>query len=425
MKSSSLVRSFAVVVLLVAAFGAGWLQGQGDAGPTARPQAGKPTAPKSPQTDDARAAADADTLQALEALGYVDAVEAAPEQSGVTLHQPEAEAGWNLVLSAHTPEAVIMTMAGEVVHRWHLPFETAFPDSRGGEGDNYWRQVHLFGDGGILAIHEGLGLVRLDRDSKLLWTLEEAVHHDLDVRADGSILVLSRVAHVVPKVNPDAPLLEDFVVELSPEGAVLSRHSILDAVLDSPWKSTMRMTRDYGDLLHTNTLEILDDTLTQRIPAFAPGRVLLTIPYLDALAVMDLSTDTIVWMTVGGWLFPHKGTVLDNGHLMVFDNRSHGKHSAVVELDPAELAVDWSYVGDDTNGFYSYECGSAQRLPGGNTLITETDAGRSFEVTPDGTVVWDYTNPHRVDVRGEDKVARLMEVIRVPTQAWPPAKLGQ
>ncbi|MCX7013628.1 MAG: hypothetical protein NTW86_13910, partial [Candidatus Sumerlaeota bacterium] len=34
-----------------------------------------------------------------------------------------------------------------------------------------------------------------------------------------------------------------------------------------------------------------------------------------------------------------------------------------------------------------------QRLPNGNTLIAESDAGRIFEVTPGKELVWDYYNP--------------------------------
>jgi hypothetical protein len=29
----------------------------------------------------------------------------------------------------------------------------------------------------------------------------------------------------------------------------------------------------------------------------------------------------------------------------------------------------------------------------GNTLVTESDAGRIFELTPEGEVVWDYYSP--------------------------------
>jgi hypothetical protein len=43
--------------------------------------------------------------------------------------------------------------------------------------------------------------------------------------------------------------------------------------------------------------------------------------------------------------------------------------------------------------------GSNQRLPNGNTLIADSDAGVIFEVTPEGQTVWEYRNPH-VDARG-------------------------
>jgi hypothetical protein len=37
--------------------------------------------------------------------------------------------------------------------------------------------------------------------------------------------------------------------------------------------------------------------------------------------------------------------------------------------------------------------GYAQRLPNGNTLITESSFGRFFEVTKEGEIVWEYVNP--------------------------------
>ena len=35
------------------------------------------------------------------------------------------------------------------------------------------------------------------------------------------------------------------------------------------------------------------------------------------------------------------------------------------------------------------------RLTNGNTLITESDGGRLFEVTPEGEIVWEFINPVR------------------------------
>ena len=50
----------------------------------------------------------------------------------------------------------------------------------------------------------------------------------------------------------------------------------------------------------------------------------------------------------------------------------------------------WQYTSE---GFFSKTRGSAQRLPGGNTLVSESDTGHVFEVTPDGDVVWRFANP--------------------------------
>lgn len=44
--------------------------------------------------------------------------------------------------------------------------------------------------------------------------------------------------------------------------------------------------------------------------------------------------------------------------------------------------------------FYSCYISSAQRLPNGNTLITEGSDGRFLEVTPEHEIVWEYISPY-------------------------------
>ena len=58
--------------------------------------------------------------------------------------------------------------------------------------------------------------------------------------------------------------------------------------------------------------------------------------------------------------------------------------------------------------------GTSQRLPNGNTLITESENGRAFEVVPGGDIVWEYNNPHRAGARGE-YIGVLFEVDRLPS----------
>ncbi|MFH5256201.1 aryl sulfotransferase, partial [Burkholderia semiarida] len=89
---------------------------------------------------------------------------------------------------------------------------------------------------------------------------------------------------------------------------------------------------------------------------------------------------------------------LDNGHILAFDNGNfregaHVAFSRVVEIDPADHRVVWSYQDEMVNAFYTAFMGNAQRLWNGNTHITESATGRLFEVTPAGEVVWEYILP--------------------------------
>jgi hypothetical protein len=70
--------------------------------------------------------------------------------------------------------------------------------------------------------------------------------------------------------------------------------------------------------------------------------------------------------------------------------------------------------------FFSNFCGTAERLPNGNTLIVESDNGRAFEVTSAGAIVWEFHNPHRAGEEGEF-IARLFDLVRLPPEfptAW-------
>ena len=118
-------------------------------------------------------------------------------------------------------------------------------------------------------------------------------------------------------------------------------------------------------------------------------------------------------MLTGLWRGQHQPTMLENGNLLLFDNQGlSGTQSRILEIVPLTQEVVWSYQGSEESRFFSDTCGSSARLDNGNTLITETDNGRAFEVTAAGDIVWEYMSPFRPS---EDPsfVASLFEVIRI------------
>jgi hypothetical protein len=100
--------------------------------------------------------------------------------------------------------------------------------------------------------------------------------------------------------------------------------------------------------------------------------------------------------------------------LLVFDNGGFGgygdtklrTYSRVLEFNPVTMEVVWEYkdriglyplpLSGENHRFFSFFINSAQRLPNGNTLITEGATGRIIEVTKDKEIVWEYISPYIV-----------------------------
>src|SRR5690606_4538967 len=161
---------------------------------------------------------------------------------GRGIYQPElAYNGMTVYTSMGSfPSAQLVNMEGEVVHQWRL---RSGEESSGGE--LHWRRIHLCPNGDLIAIYNAVGqtpygwaMVKIDKDSKLLWQFEDRVHHDFSIDEEGRIYALThyiRKERVPGAGHLKVPLIEDFIVVLSPEGKELRRISIFDAFAKSKY----------------------------------------------------------------------------------------------------------------------------------------------------------------------------------------------
>ncbi len=354
----------------------------------------------------------------LEDLGYQEGSEERRAAVGVTVAEDGAWAGVNLYVSGHGEEAVLMDMQGEVLHRWSYDLGAELPPEANERLRPRFRRAHLYRDGGLLTVYGGHSyLARFDRDSNLLWQRFGGYHHDLDVLEDGTIYAIGSEANVVAQINTKETVIEDFIVVLDPEGEIQQRVSILHALMASEYAPLMQQMPAFGDILHTNTIEVLRARVDGTPEDWIPGRVLISLREMDVVALVDMDEEKVVWAMTGLWDGQHQPTLLDNGNMLVFDNFGSDPFardkSRVLEFDFAAGRTVWDYQGTAENGFYSETCGSSRRLPNGNTLITESDSGRAFEVTPQGRRVWQFDSPHTAGENGE-LIATLFEVERYP-----------
>ncbi len=418
--------------------------------------------------------------KALRSLPYLNWVPVKKEDRGkkgvVRYFQGRAYKGVNFYASCPRHQALLTDMQGEVLHSWSSSFgeptpkekkwTTLFPSFFGG-----WQYAALGDNGEALAIVFYHSLIKLDRNSEVLWTAPVHAHHEITLDDNGDILTLS--AERLPLHRQGQPLLilDDHIVTLSPLGKVKKRRSIFEllgqdkelsarieqklALLALHFKThflwhqlNLRSRFSEGDLkkmaataaaiftnrsqesprvqllflmqvlhldiFHTNAVEILQEA---KKGLWKKGDLLVSVRDLDLLVVFDRHSGRIRWRFGPGILEqPHNPTLLDNGNILIFDNGTRSKRSRVIEVDPQSKRIVWTYQGSPEHPFFSEVRGGCQKLKNGNVLITDSERGRVFEVDRAGEIVWEFYNPDLDDSGKGKSRAPIYRMRRIPEE---------
>jgi hypothetical protein len=272
----------------------------------------------------------------------------------------------------------------------------------------------------------------------------------------GRTLLLTH-ANPTQREIADVPLEDDRLIEIDARGNVLwtwnaSEHAA-ELGFDERAREAIRGSganpgpRGTLDWLHINSATWLGpnrwfDAGDER---FAPDNVIVSSRQASLLAIVARS-GAIVWQlgpdfgrtselrAIGQIIGQHHAHLIPRGlpgegNLLVFDNGGSAGYgfdtpiapdgvgafaratSRVLEIDPVALKLVWSYA---ATGFYSSNISGAQRLQNGNTLITEGAPGRVFEVSSDGTIVWEYMSPYFAANPGPRATNSVYRAYRIP-----------
>jgi hypothetical protein len=286
------------------------------------------------------------------------------------------------------------------------------------------------------------------RDGGTIWAARQ--HHDwqrddfpagyyspgITPGAEGSkTLILTHTNHMRSNVA-NAQLEDDRLIEVDWNGAVVWEWLASDhidefgfspaarkAIMAAPGVNAARGSFDW---LHVNSATYVGpnhwfDEGDQR---FAPNNVIISSRQASFVAIVARS-GKVVWRigpdfseskelsAIHQIIGQHHAHIIPKGlpgagNLLVFDNGGASGYgfanpnapdgsnsfaranSRVLEINPVTLELVWSFNGPR---FYSSNISSAQRLPNGNTLVTEGASGRLLEVTRESKIVWEYIYP--------------------------------
>ena len=268
----------------------------------------------------------------------------------------------------------------------------------------------------------------------------------------GNTLILAHKNVHVPAIS-DKMLLDDVIYEVDWDGDIVWEWKVSDHFEELGFDAIARnlMYRDpnyytgfgnshiAGDWVHTNSMSVLGpnkwyDAGDKR---FHPDNIIIDCRDANIILIIEKATGNIVWK-IGpyfdqtpelrklGWIIgqhhahmiprglPGEGNILiyDNGGWAGYYAPNPGSptgirgalrdYSRVLEIDPVTLEIVWQMTPKeagylmplDANRFYSPFISGMQRLPNGNTMITEGSHGRIFEVTPEHELVWEYVCPY-------------------------------
>jgi len=294
----------------------------------------------------------------------------------------------------------------------------------------------------------------------------------MDPRVDGGNTWILCHKNVFKKEITDKRLCDDVIIEVNWEGDVVWEWACSDHFEELGFSEEARniLARNpnmvpcgggMGDWMHINSMSLLGPNrwYDQGDQRFHPDNIIWDSRESNILAITSKKTGEIVWK-VGpdysaskalkklGWMIgqhhvhmiprglPGEGNILvyDNGGWAGYGAPNPGApmgiknalrdYSRVVEFDPVTLEIVWQHTPKeagllhptDSNRYYSPFISSAQRLPNGNTLITEGSGGRIIEVTPAHELVWEYISPYWGSMMHMNMVYRAY---RVPYE-WVP-----
>jgi hypothetical protein len=314
----------------------------------------------------------------------------------------------------------LINVRGEVVHTWtkdNAPGEYAqlLPNGHLMYAGQSEKDVDVPPGGGGL-------LEELDWDGNVVWSYEnDFMHHDFEPLPNGNVasLVYAKIppslAEQVQGGLPgteleDGSMWSDSIIEIDRDGEIVwawNAWEHLDPAVDAIHPDINRQ-----EWTHANSLRHLEAN-----PITGSEAYLISFRQISLIALVDRESGDIIWKWGPGVLsHQHDARPLDNGNILVFDNGEDPRdtptghtmpRSRVVEVDPRQDGgtVVWEYEAGGIAPvppersilmwrFFSPIISGAQRLPNGNTMITEGVTGRLFEVTAEGDIVWEYVSPY-------------------------------
>lgn len=297
----------------------------------------------------------------------------------------------------------------KIIHQWKPNYDEIiklygiqngfYPD----RGKNDLQVCHplLSPDGSIVFNNYQSALIRIDKDSKLLWGVKGIFHHSIEQDADGNIWAAAMIKPAVFLPNLLIDYQDDAIAKISAGGKLLFIKSVGQILLENGYRTLVLGMGPYEkDLLHLNEVQ----------PALTSGKywmkgdLLISLRNRSTVFLYRCSTNKILWLKTGPWLNQHDSEFIDSLRIGVFGNNTVRIFGEDKLIDGYNEEYIFNFkTNTTTTPFTEFfkkakvsttSQGRANILPNGDLFVEETNNNRLLRGNTKD-IIWQYVD--RID----------------------------
>ena len=298
----------------------------------------------------------------------------------------------------------------EKVFIWKWPIQDIFDNSTIGKKITKccFRAQHpiIMKNGDLISNSSQGPLVRINKNSELVWLVDRQTHHSISLDHKGNVVV-----PVVSQSPPDKninPTREDGYIVVDPNtGEVIFEENLRDILeINSYFGLLYGIGIPEQDLIHLNDVEIIlkNDAFVKK------GDLVFSLRNLSTVFLYRPSSKKIIWLKNGPWLKQHDVDYIGDGNFTIFDNGviDDAYFSEIKENQPAHRYIknnnsimNYNMKNDtitkiflltEKNSIFTPTQGLHRILRNKDVFVEESDMAILHRVSKDQKLVWSYVH---------------------------------
>jgi hypothetical protein len=287
--------------------------------------------------------------------------------------------------------------------------------------------IERFPNGDLLVIFQrsrpanvfpyGTGIARVDRQGQPRWFRFDYSHHwPSPIRGDNLLIPTTRIGdgpisfHLPDGTNETFTCesgrpYRDAIQVLNGNGELIREYSVLDALLDSPYRTVLQLTKDNCDPLHLNFVDVVREDIPEEIEGIKPGDLIVSLLGVSAFGILDPEDGRLKRLIRGTFIRQHSVHHLSGSRFLLFDNYGadrEGGPSRLLEVDIASGTERTVFPtpnhASQQRELFSGWAGHLSISPDRQrVIVTSSNEGVALEIRlTDGKVLREFLNLHDV-----------------------------